>query len=1314
MEQERCPECGAILPPDVSAEQCPSCLMQLGLKATEPLDDSSSAERVGLELEAAIDGKNKVLRRLSEGGILAAPVAHLGERIGAYRVLETLGEGGMGIVYLAEQEQPLRRRVALKVIKLGMDTREVVARFESERQVMALMDHPNIASVLDAGATDDGRPYFVMEYVPGIPVTEYCDAQRLSTRARLQLFAQVCTAIQHAHQKGIIHRDLKPTNVLVMEQDGQAMPKVIDFGIAKAIDRQLTERTLFTAHGLLVGTPEYMSPEQASLGEEDLDTRTDIYSLGVLLYELLVGALPFDVRGLRRAGYDELRRIIREQEPVRPSTRVELLGAEAADIARRRHTDTTALRRQLRGDLDWITLKAMEKSRARRYPSASELASDVLRHLNGDAVAAGPPSVPYRAGKFVRKHIVAVSATVVIVVALAVGLLISWLMYSRAKVARVDAERHAYAADISAIELSIQAGRPVQVEEAERRLVEVPPHRRGWEWRYLVGAVDASMMTLWGSSDTYRFYAGPISGPSDDVLTRPTYRGRVAIRSESQEVLWSTTEGLHVWSLTTQRLEKAYDGRGSVYALAADGSRTLSSDRRLSKPWRVIEVKTGATLSTLDEPDPQAFRSAAFSRSGQLATLTSGNRVDIWSGSGQRLSFNTFDTTVSFLKFATDAPLLLGGVGPDLFVWSFENSAPQVLVGAGGSKLIDGDANVARDIAVGLDDGGAVRSWQLRSGKLWWSQGQEHSGARALSLSHDGRLAATGSANGVVKLFELPSLVDHAFPIRSSGSALDSHDGLPVDAVEFSLDGTILVSASIQGVVRAWDLKRVRLAGGISAREAGSLFGTESISSDGKYAAFAGRKSVSVFNLETLETRVVSLATVYSSTQSVASSVSLDGDTIAVGRSDGTVLALDSANDRAPATLARVPGRITAITISDDGRRLAVAWSEIRGPRLYAEVRSHLRLWSLHPTPREERTIEIGGPALRLRFISTTEQLLVTVNESASQCPRVTRTWDLASKSLQKEVGECAEQVIVSADGERKVVYTRRDRKLRVLNRRGAVRAVSGSLREVVSLAIHPDGTRVAVRTAIGVDLFDLATLQRVLAIPEDAPSVRGSIMQFSADGSRLVIVDGGLVKALDARPSYDPELRTKVREALRTSVPELAIFRTSPMWVHDVEQQVTKDTALSPDLRRTVIAEIRRIGDRDVVRLCGDSADIVMRREATQEEYQRAVRNAARGVELAPWSAFCVGTLGMAKYRVQDFDGALEALNKARTIRGVTRISEVAFGAMALQRLGRRAEALSMAAEFRARRDESLNTAAILSEELTSVVPELSPGPRQ
>jgi serine/threonine protein kinase len=338
-------------------------------------------------------------------------------RVDSYRILERLGEGGMGVVYAAEQEEPIRRRVALKVIKLGMDTRDVIARFEAERQALALMDHPCIAQVFDAGATADGRPYFAMEYVAGIPITQYCDKHRLPMHARLDLFVQVCGAIQHAHQKGVIHRDIKPSNILVTLQDGKPVPKVIDFGVAKAMHQRLTEKTVFTEHGVLIGTPAYMSPEQAEMGGLTVDTTTDIYSLGVVLYELLVGALPFDAELLRRAGYAEIQRIIREEEPLRPSARLGGLHRRAAEVAVRRQTPLPALVRELRGDLDWITVKAMDKDRTRRYASASELAADVNRHLKTEPVIARPPSLMYGAGKFVRKYRVPLIA-----VALGVGI----------------------------------------------------------------------------------------------------------------------------------------------------------------------------------------------------------------------------------------------------------------------------------------------------------------------------------------------------------------------------------------------------------------------------------------------------------------------------------------------------------------------------------------------------------------------------------------------------------------------------------------------------------------------------------------------------------------------------------------------------------------------------------------------------------------------------------------------------------------------------------------------------------------------------
>jgi serine/threonine protein kinase len=332
-----------------------------------------------------------------------APAEGPGSRIGPYTLLRVIGEGGMGVVYEAEQATPIRRTVALKVIRPGMDTAAVLARFDAERQALALMDHPNIAKVHDAGTTDTGRPYFVMELVDGVPIGSYCDGARLSPRQRLELFIPVCQAIQHAHQKGIIHRDIKPSNVLVTEIDGKPLPKVIDFGIAKAIDQEHAERTMFTRLGAIVGTPEYMSPEQAGAGP-DVDTRTDVYSLGVLLYELLTGSTPLDRETLRRAAFDEVLRRVREEEPPKPSTRLSGTDDRLPSVAAQRATEPVRLAKLVRGDLDWVVMKALDKDRTRRYETASAFARDIQRYLDGDPVEAGPPSTGYRLKKYARKH----------------------------------------------------------------------------------------------------------------------------------------------------------------------------------------------------------------------------------------------------------------------------------------------------------------------------------------------------------------------------------------------------------------------------------------------------------------------------------------------------------------------------------------------------------------------------------------------------------------------------------------------------------------------------------------------------------------------------------------------------------------------------------------------------------------------------------------------------------------------------------------------------------------------------------------------
>ena len=425
--------------------------------------------------DAALRGRIEALLKASENTaqILDSPVApdiagstpilplseKPGDHIGRYKLLQQIGEGGCGVVYMAEQLEPVRRRVALKIIKLGMDTKSVIARFEAERQALALMDHPNIAKVLDAGATDTGRPYFVMELVRGMKITDYCDEAKLSTRARLDLFTQVCQAIQHAHQKGIIHRDIKPSNILVTVNDGVPVPKVIDFGIAKATSGQLlTDKTLFTAFEQFIGTPAYMSPEQALLTSVDIDTQSDIYALGVLLYELLTSKTPFDSKELLAIGLDEMRRTIREKEPPRPSTCVSTLpGQELSTTAQRRGLEAPKLISELRGDLDWIVMKALEKDRSRRYETANALVMDIQRHLNNEPVVACPPSASYRFRKMVRRNKLAFSAATAVVLALILGLGLSTWMFLRER----DARKRAIAA-----------------EQAERKLRQVADLRR--------------------------------------------------------------------------------------------------------------------------------------------------------------------------------------------------------------------------------------------------------------------------------------------------------------------------------------------------------------------------------------------------------------------------------------------------------------------------------------------------------------------------------------------------------------------------------------------------------------------------------------------------------------------------------------------------------------------------------------------------------------------------------------------------------------------------------------------------------------------
>jgi WD40 repeat protein/serine/threonine protein kinase len=692
------------------------------------------------------------------------PLYNLGSHIGGYKLLSVLGEGGFGVVYLAEQERPIKRLAALKVIKPGMDTKQVIARFETERQAVAMLDHPHIARVFDAGATEEGRPYFAMEYVKGIPITEYCDRCKLGTQERLKLFIPLCQAIQHAHHKGIIHRDIKPSNALVMLHDEKPIPKIIDFGVAKALNQRLTERTLVTEKGEFIGTPEYMSPEQAELTGLDVDTRTDVYSLGVLLYELLTGYTPFDPEELRRKGYAEMQRIICEQDPVKPSTKLTTLGGKLEDIAKHRSATADQLRKSVRGDLDWIVMKALEKDRTRRYETANGLATDIEHHLNNEPVAARPPSKLYRFQKLVRRNKGVFAGVAVLVSVLVLGALVStW-----------------------------QAVRATQAKRAESRLRQ-QAEARELAMRQLAYASDMSLTQQALAIDDL----GRARRLLEDHRPRP---GEVDLRGWEWRYLWQECRSDALGDLcrySNSAYSVAYSPNGRVLAVAG-------LIQYFVEIWDVPGHKRIATLQTNEG------HLVAFSPRGDLlATDAAGNQIRLWrTGTWNLVSQLTLRGDVAFLKFSPDGTRLASLSSPDeLTVWEVDQWAVVCRIGGVplGSWHIgrldfspDGKALVIGDYSHRL------RVVDLDSGNTNFNIPEAHSeGITAVAWSPTGSVIVSGSGYS-------------ASPIRLS----DAASGKPLGAMEghtswicgliFSRDGLRLYSASGDQTIRIWDVGQRR------------------------------------------------------------------------------------------------------------------------------------------------------------------------------------------------------------------------------------------------------------------------------------------------------------------------------------------------------------------------------------------------------------------------------------------------------------------------------------------------------------------------
>jgi serine/threonine protein kinase/sugar lactone lactonase YvrE len=650
-------------------------------------------------------GRYNQMHKAGESGLGApesgedsqAPGNH--ERIGRYRLLQKLGEGGCGIVYMAEQEEPVRRVVALKVIKPGMDTKQVLARFEAERQALALMDHPNIARVLDAGATDSAHPYFVMELVHGVKITDYCDENNLSTAQRLELFIQVCRAIQHAHQKGIIHRDIKPSNILVRLDDGKPVPKVIDFGIAKATEQRLTDRTLFTAFEQFIGTLAYMSPEQIRLSGLNIDTRSDIYSLGVVLYELMTGQVPFDPQRLGEAGIEEVCRVLREEDPPRPSVRIsDLPEPEQAGIARRRQSDPPKLVARLRADLDWIVVKTLEKDRNRRYQSANDLASDIERHLRHEAVLARPPTRLYILTKAFRRHKIAFIAGALVIGSLVLGVGLAAWMYLRERATRrlreVEAQNATELARFASIKISGYDGSmPPRLKKVMRDILEPPPSERKVADKHLTAQSDPGhgarftgprgiaidrhgilyvtdqpshtirKVTSGGIVTTLAGHPGP-PGSTDGTGTTARFNLPCGIVVDVQGNLYVTDEGNHTIRKVTR------DGVVSTLAGLATQSGSadgLGSNARFRGPEGVA-LDSAANLYVADNSNHTIRK---ITPAGEVSTLA-----------GAAASSGTADGTLSTARFRLPGALALDPAG-NIYVCDVSQSTVRRITPAG-------------------------------------------------------------------------------------------------------------------------------------------------------------------------------------------------------------------------------------------------------------------------------------------------------------------------------------------------------------------------------------------------------------------------------------------------------------------------------------------------------------------------------------------------------------------------------------------------------------------------------------------------------